>query len=223
MSDSSKTPTILVIDDDVAGDERRRKQAIRNITKVVDTLGYDSQQKERILEHVRFFAQYDERDGSQPREECAVHYLKDRKGDTEVPVLAFVDNNFEAGSYGQQHGREIIADLKNEAEKRGKYSRLSYGSVRIALLKILLMQKLSLNAYDPKAIFDLAKSPFQEKPKWDGRDATWKAYREPAKKSEDQVLIHTLRDAFETIAGRPNQKPWKDWVSQRGDKEPSVS
>ena len=56
------------IDDDIAGDARRRERAIRNITKVADTSDMTRSKKTRILEHVRFFAQYDERDGSQPRE-----------------------------------------------------------------------------------------------------------------------------------------------------------
>ena len=221
MAALSKTHTLLVIDDDIAGDARRRERAIRNITKVADTLGYDTQQKERILEHVRFFAQYDERDGSQPREECAAHYLKDRKGDTEVPVLAFVDNSF---ATERLHGQQILADLKSEAQQRGeRLPAMVWISSYPAPPGVIAAEKLSLNDDNPKAVFELAKSPFQEKPKWDGRDATWKAYREPAEKSDDQVLIHTLRDAFESIAGRPNQKPWKEWVSQRGDKEPSIS
>ena len=141
--------------------------------------------------------------------------MKVRKGDTEVPVLAFVDNSF---ATERLHGEQIVADLKNEAQQRGEIlPAVVWISSYPAPPNIVAAEKLSLNAYDPKEIFDLARSPYKES-KYDGSS---KGYKE-LEKSKDQVLVHTLRDAFETIAGRPNQKPWKDWVSQRGDKEPSI-
>jgi hypothetical protein len=220
MPDAKKQPVILVIDDAIANDEWRKESAIRTITEVIDTLGYDAQQKELIMNNVRFFAQYDEHDGPQPREECAAHYLKDRKGDTEVPVLAFVDNTFKVSKdYENYHGHEIISDLKSEAEKRGEKIQpaIVWISTNSPPENTIDAEKLTLQADDPKAIFELAKSPFQKPKEWDGRRATWDSFYEESKKSKDQVLVHTLRDAFEAIAGRPAQQPWKTRVAPAAD------
>ncbi len=214
MDHSMKRPTILVIDDELAENTFIQRKVMKTIIHVANELGYDGQQKQRILESIKFFAQYNEHDGKQPAEECAEHYLKTRNGDTEVPVLTFVDNNF-SGAWDSDddvihsHGEEIKETAREEAAKRGErppalvwISSDSGGDDIIAARKGALERDVA--KLDGEEILDYAKQRHRE---FQGEDNTVVGYRN--RTPDEQVIVHALRDAFEAIVGRPATQPWK--------------